>query len=96
VRGILDLMTTEDKEVITVITDPPKLGSTASNVLHYINEYWNENEVPPSIREIQRNLGIISSSVVQYHVERLERLGYLKRIVQNGRTRGFRVIKTEA
>lgn len=53
-------------------------GERAREVWAYVSERCLEGH-PPSIREIRDAVGLTTTSTVVYHLERLERLGYIKR-----------------
>jgi repressor LexA len=58
-------------------------------VLGFLVEYQRENGRPPSIREIGDAAKISSTSVVNYYLEQLEKMGYIER---DGRvSRGLRL-----
>jgi repressor LexA len=46
---------------------------------NFIEEYFSEHGYAPSYREIMKNVGIPSLSVVRYNLERLQREGLLER-----------------
>jgi repressor LexA len=48
-------------------------------VLEFVNAYQNEHGRPPSIREIGEKVKISSTSVVNYYLLQLEKMGYLER-----------------
>ena len=48
-------------------------------ILHFLQDFQNQNGYPPSIREIGEQTGISSTSVVNYYLDQLEKLGYIKR-----------------
>lgn len=56
-------------------------------ILQFIHHYTSEHGFAPSIREIGYAAGITSTSVVNYHVERLAVMGYL--IKSPGKSRAF-------
>lgn len=58
-------------------------------VLEFVNEYQNQFGRPPSIREIGEKVKISSTSVVNYYLEQLEKMGYLER--DNRVSRGMRL-----
>jgi repressor LexA len=58
-------------------------------ILRHIWESVNERGYPPSIREIGRAVGISSTSVVNYNLERLEQAGFIER--DRGYSRGLRL-----
>lgn len=58
-------------------------------VLEFLTKYQNEHSRPPSIREIGDAAQISSTSVVNYYLEQLEKMGYIER---DGRvSRGLRL-----
>ncbi len=48
-------------------------------ILDYMQEFMEDNSYPPSIRDIQSGCGISSTSVVDYNLKALERLGLIRR-----------------
>jgi len=59
------------------------------SVLEFLVKYQDENGRPPSIREIGDAAKISSTSVVNYYLEQLEKMGYIER---DGRvSRGLRL-----
>lgn len=47
--------------------------------MEFINEFIQENGIPPTVRDIQRACDVSSTSVVDYNLRLLERDGYLNR-----------------
>ena len=66
-----------------------KLTKRQQNILRFIWDSMQERGYPPSIREIGRQVGISSTSVVNYNLERLEREGLIER--DRGQSRGLRL-----
>lgn len=48
-------------------------------ILDYIAEFLDENDYPPTIRDIQHELGISSTSVVDYNLKVLEERNHIRR-----------------
>lgn len=48
-------------------------------ILDFITSFIEEKDYPPSIRDIQQACDISSTSVVDYNLKALERLGYIRR-----------------
>jgi len=48
-------------------------------VLEFLQKYQADNGRPPSIREIGEQVGISSTSVVNYYLDQLKKMGYLER-----------------
>ncbi len=56
-----------------------ELSAKQRRILEYIREFIDEHDYPPSIRQIQESCDISSTSVVDYNLRILERLGYIRR-----------------
>ena len=56
-----------------------KLTDRQQRILEYIQQFSMENGYPPSIRQIGKSVGISSTSVVNYNLNRLVDEGYLDR-----------------
>lgn len=65
--------------VIDSLTEPQQ------RILSFIGHYMSENDVPPTIREIQKGAGISSTSMVSYHLKALERAHLLNRYERRSR-----------
>lgn len=61
------------------LTDPQR------RIIEFINRYVEANDLPPTIREIQRGAGISSTSMVSYHLKALERANLLNRRERSSR-----------
>jgi repressor LexA len=48
-------------------------------ILDFIERFLDDNDYPPTIRDIQRELGISSTSVVDYNLKVLEGRSYIRR-----------------
>lgn len=48
-------------------------------ILSFMQSFVRENGYPPSIRDIQNGCSVSSTSVVDYNLKALERLGYIRR-----------------
>ncbi len=55
------------------------LGDKHKSILEVLQRYNEESGYPPSIREICTEADISSTSVANYYLERLEKLGYIER-----------------
>ena len=55
------------------------LSGKQQAILHFIRDFLREKDYPPSIRDIQEGCDISSTSVVDYNLKALERLGYIRR-----------------
>ena len=63
-----------------------KLSKTSKKVFEYIKEVVDNRGLPPSVREIAAAVGLKSTSTVQYHLDLLEKAGYIERDSQLKRT----------
>lgn len=71
-----------------------RLTERQQRILNYIWEFGQERGYPPSIREIGEAVGISSTSVVNYNLERLEEEGLIER--DRRHSRGLRISETGA
>jgi len=55
------------------------LSDRQVRMLEYIRAYLVEHSYPPTIREIGKAVGIPSTSVVKYNLERLQEKGFIER-----------------
>lgn len=52
---------------------------TRERILGYIVSYIEEHKIPPTLREISEGVGISTTSVTTYHLQRLEKDGLIER-----------------
>jgi repressor LexA len=71
-----------------------KLSERQRRMLDFIHKFSTENGYPPSIREIGKDVGISSTSVVNYNLNRLVESGYLDR--DQNVSRGIRLTEKVA
>jgi repressor LexA len=55
------------------------LSTKQQGILEFVRKFIREKDYPPSIRDIQLGCNISSTSVVDYNLKALERLGYIRR-----------------
>jgi repressor LexA len=67
-----------------------ELSPRQQAMLEYIRRYVAENGFPPSMREIGREVGISSTSVVSYNLNILQAKGYIRR--EREVSRGVRLL----
>jgi repressor LexA len=67
------------------------LSERQQRILAFIEQYGEENGYPPTIREIGKAVGISSTSVVKYNLERLKEKGCIDRSKEV--SRGLRLVK---
>ncbi len=67
------------------------LSERHKKILDLLERYQDENGYPPSIREIGKQTGISSTSVVNYYLNQLEEEGYIER--DRKISRGVRLVK---
>ena len=68
------------------IKPPRALSGSRRAVLGCIVEYVARHGYPPTMREIQGELEISSSSVVAHHLDALQAAGYLRRTPKRSRS----------
>jgi repressor LexA len=56
-----------------------KVSSKQERILEFMRSFMDDNSYPPSIRDIQAGCDISSTSVVDYNLKALERLGMIRR-----------------
>lgn len=56
-----------------------RTSNTKLRILNFITRFSEQKGYAPTVREIARGLGISTPSVVQYHLNALEREGYIRR-----------------
>jgi repressor LexA len=55
------------------------LSERHQKILEFLKSYQTANKYPPSIREIGENTGISSTSMVNYYLDQLEKMGMIER-----------------
>lgn len=55
------------------------LSAKQESILRFIRDFVSKKDYPPSIRDIQEGCNISSTSVVDYNLKALERMGFLRR-----------------
>jgi repressor LexA len=55
------------------------LSTKQQKILDFLRRFIREKDYPPSIRDIQEACGVSSTSVVDYNLKALERMGYIHR-----------------
>ena len=55
------------------------LSTKQQSILDFLRRFIRDKDYPPSIRDIQIGCNISSTSVVDYNLKALERLGYIRR-----------------
>jgi repressor LexA len=61
------------------MTTGKSLSSKQQAIYRFIREFIRDHDYPPSIRDIQDGCNISSTSVVDYNLKALERLGHIRR-----------------
>jgi repressor LexA len=69
------------------------LSFRQQNILQFIREFFTEHHFPPTIREIGEEVGISSTSVVNYNLNALEKKGFIVR--DRNVSRGLRLAEPE-
>jgi repressor LexA len=68
------------------------LTEKQQKILGFVREFTRENQYPPTIREIGADVGISSTSVVNYNLNALQREGYITR--DRTISRGIRLVES--
>ena len=64
---------------------PPKLSRRQQDILEFIQEFMEEHQFPPTVRDIQAGCEISSTSVVDYNLHKLQQNNFLKRLPEVSR-----------
>ena len=56
-----------------------KMPPRRQRILSFLQEFYLDNGIPPTVRDIQRACEISSTSVVDYNLDKLEEAGYIRR-----------------
>ena len=64
---------------------PPKLSRRQQEILQFIQEFMDEHQFPPTVRDIQAGCKISSTSVVDYNLHKLQQHGFLRRLPEVSR-----------
>jgi repressor LexA len=59
--------------------DVSKISKRQNSILDFIKQEVREKGYPPSVREIAEAVGLLSSSTVHGHLDRLEKKGFIRR-----------------
>lgn len=62
-------------------------------ILTFLQEFYSENGIPPTVRDIQSACEISSTSVVDYNLEKLREAGYINR--RHDVARGIEILDQE-
>jgi repressor LexA len=68
------------------------LTEKQQRILDFVRKFTRENQYPPTIREIGTDVGISSTSVVNYNLNALQREGYITR--DRTISRGIRLVES--
>jgi len=55
------------------------LGKRHEKIMQFLADFQNSNGFSPSIRDIGESIGVKSTSLVDYYLNQLEEMGYIKR-----------------
>ena len=67
-----------------------KLSERQRKVFTFLEDFIDDNGYPPTVREIMNGIGLTSTSLVTYYLDKLEERGLLKR--EAAISRGIRLI----
>lgn len=66
------------------------LSETQQRILNFIRSFTSKHGYPPSIREIAKHLGTPYTRTIEYHLEKLEQKGLIRR--DRGVSRGIKLL----
>ena len=67
------------------------LSTRQRAILRYLADYIDQHGYPATLREIGASVGIPSTSVTNYNLDKLARLGYIQRTARA--SRGIKLLK---
>ena len=67
-----------------------ELSTKQHGIIDFIHRFWSNRGYPPTVRDIVSGCRISSTSVVDYHLNILERQGYIRR--HSGVSRGIELL----
>ena len=70
-----------------------KFPPRRQRILSFLQEFYADNGIPPTVRDIQRACEISSTSVVDYNLEKLREAGYINR--RHDVARGIEILDQE-
>ena len=70
-----------------------KLPPRRHRIMSFLQEFYADNGIPPTVRDIQRACEISSTSVVDYNLEKLREAGYINR--RQDVARGIEILDQE-
>ena len=70
-----------------------KMPPRRQRIWEFLKEFYSENGIPPTVRDIQRACEISSTSVVDYTLEKLAQAGYINR--RPDVARGIKILDQE-
>jgi len=70
-----------------------KMPPRRQRILAFLQEFYSDNGIPPTVRDIQRACDISSTSVVDYNLEKLREAGYINR--RQDVARGIEILDQE-
>ena len=56
-----------------------RLSQRQRRILEFIQQFMDEHQYPPTVRDIQNGCDVSSTSVVDYNLHKLQSMGYLRR-----------------
>jgi len=70
-----------------------KMTPRRQRILSFLQEFYSDNGIPPTVRDIQKACEISSTSVVDYNLEKLRQAGYINR--RHDVARGIEILDQE-
>ncbi len=70
-----------------------KMPPRRQRILSFLQKFYADNGIPPTVRDIQRACEISSTSVVDYNLEKLRESGYINR--RHDVARGIEILDQE-
>ena len=55
-----------------------KCEKKTEQLLEFITHFIQKNNYPPSVREMQKGIGVASTATINYYLEKLQKLNLIK------------------
>ncbi len=70
-----------------------KCEKKTEQLLEFITHFIQKNNYPPSVREMQKGIGVASTATINYYLEKLQKLNLIKKSAMKNRT--IELVRTE-
>jgi len=75
----VNLSTNHNLNLKDTMVSKKKMPPRRQRIWEFVQEFYSENGIPPTVRDIQKACEVSSTSVVDYNLEKLSQAGYINR-----------------